>query len=105
MTDTFKVVAGKPSITKDPNAVLDYSIDWEDWLAAADPLDTILAHQILLQQDSALTTEQSLVVGGKRVTFWLSGGTAGTVERVVCRITTTNGRVDDRSVWLKVKER
>jgi hypothetical protein len=105
MADTFVVTVGKPTITKDPNAVLDYSIDWTDWLLAAAPDDTIQIHQVILQADTDLVVEQSAVVGGTRVTFWLSGGTAGTTERVVCRITTVDGRVDDRSVWLKIKER
>jgi hypothetical protein len=104
--ETFKVVVGKPSIEKDPNAVLDYSIDWADWLLACEPDDTIQTHQIVLQAASALVVEQSATVNaGTRVTFWLSGGTAGTVERVVCRITTADGRIDDRSVWIKIKER
>ena len=32
MADAFTVIAGKPQIVKDPNAVLDYTVDFEAWL-------------------------------------------------------------------------
>lgn len=39
------------------------------------------------------------------VVAWISGGTAGTTYRVTCRIVTAGGRTDDRSIFIKVKER
>jgi hypothetical protein len=104
MADTFKIVVGKPTIDKDPNAVLDYSVDWTDWLATTSPVDTITTHNILLPVGSGLTTVTSSVTGGV-VTFWVSGGTVGTTEKVTVRITTAGGRVDDRTVYLKIKDR
>lgn len=41
----------------------------------------------------------------KTVTAWLSGGVATSKPRVTCRITTNQGRVDDRSIWVKIAER
>ena len=39
------------------------------------------------------------------VTVWLSGGTAGVKYDVACRITTTGGRTDERTVSVRVLER
>ena len=100
-TDTYTIsTSGKATITKDPQAVLDYSWDWAAWLAAVS--DTISS--ISIAADTGLSVASSAFVGGV-VTAWLSGGTAGTTYRVVCHITTAGGRQDERSVFIKVVER
>ena len=37
--------------------------------------------------------------------MWISGGTAGKVYRVTCQITTDSGRIDERSITIRVIER
>ncbi len=39
------------------------------------------------------------------VTPWLSGGTAGTVYSVACKIVTVGGRTDERTIEIQVVER
>ena len=89
--------------TKDPNAVLDYAFDWSDWLAAGETISTF-----------TVTAETGLTLGtGDKspsqangvVTYWLSGGTAGINYKVACLITTSAGRTDERTIWIKVVER
>ena len=84
---------------KDPSAVLDYVFDWTGWLAAA---ETITDHTITA--DTGITVDSSTESDGK-VTVWLSGGTAGINYKVACLITTTAGRTDERTIWIKVVER
>ena len=84
---------------KDPSAVLDYVFDWTGWLAAA---ETITDHTITA--DTGITVDSSTEDDGK-VTVWLSGGTAGINYKVACLITTTAGRTDERTIWIKVVER
>ena len=84
---------------KDPSAVLDYMFDWTEWLAAA---ETITDHTITA--DTGITVDSSAESDGK-VTVWLSGGTAGINYKVACKITTTAGRTDERTIWIKVVER
>ena len=85
---------------KDPSAVLDYVFDWkEEWLATG---ETIADHTITA--DTGITVDSSTEDAGK-VTVWLSGGTAGINYKVACKITTTAGRTDERTIWIKVVER
>ena len=84
---------------KDPSAVLDYVFDWTEWLATG---ETITDHTITA--DTGITVDSSTEDDGK-VTVWLSGGTAGINYKVACLITTTAGRTDERTLWIKVVER
>ena len=84
---------------KDPSAVLDYAFDWSGWLAAA---ETITDHTITA--DTGITVDSSTEDAGK-VTVWLSGGTAGINYKVACKITTSAGRTDERTIWIKVVDR
>lgn len=88
---------------KDPSAVLDYCFNWrvagKEWLA---PTETITSHTITA--DTGITVDKSTESAG-RVTVWLSGGTAGQNYKVACKITTSAGRTDERTIWIKVTDR
>ena len=84
---------------KDPSAVLDYAFDWTGWLATG---ETITDYTITA--DTGITVDSSTEDDGK-VTVWLSGGTAGINYKVACKITTSAGRTDERTIWIKVVER
>ena len=84
---------------KDPDATLDYVFDWTDWLADG---ETIASHDI--DTPTGITNEQDSELNGL-ITVWLSGGTAGSEYVVGCEITTSVGRVDERSIRLKVEDR
>lgn len=88
---------------KDPSAVLDYVFDWrpdtKPWLATG---ETIASY--IVTPDTGITVDSSTEDAGK-VTVWLSGGTAGINYKVACLITTTAGRTDERTIWIKVVDR
>jgi hypothetical protein len=84
---------------KDPSAVLDWAFDWTDWLATS---ETIANHTITA--DTGLKVDSSAENNGK-ITVWLSGGTAGINYKVACKITTSAGRTDERTIWIKVTNR
>ncbi len=90
MTDTF---------IKDPNAVLDYTWDWSEWLTGAETISsaTVTAPTGLTLDSQSNTTTT--------VTAWLSGGTAISEYAVSCRIVTSDGRTDDRTITIVCKER
>lgn len=85
--------------SKDPDDVLDYSINWARELAG----DTISTS--VWTVPSGLTDESLSTNTDTETTVWLSGGTDGTSYDVKNRITTAAGRTMDQTVTLKVKAR
>ena len=89
---------------KDADADLDWVFDWSDWLATG---ETIAAETITVDAGLTLGTgvkAPSSSTDGK-VTFWLSGGAAGTTYKVACLIETNASREDERTIRVKVLER
>lgn len=85
---------------KDPNALLDYVFDWTAYLApSGDTIDSVT-----WVTTAGLTVLNSVQTPTTAIAF-VSGGVVGTTERLTCRITTTNGLIDDRSIDLKIVER
>ena len=92
---------------KDPSAVLDYVFDWTEWLATGETIavDSETGEKLItITADTGITVDSSTESGGK-VTVWLSGGTAGINYKVACKITSTAGRTDERTIWIKVTDR
>lgn len=85
------------SAQMDPDATLDWAFDWSAWLADG---ETITSHETV---PDGVTVDSSSESAGV-VTVWVSGGQLGSA-RVTCRITTSAGRVDDRTRMLYVRER
>jgi hypothetical protein len=91
-------------IEKDPDAVLDYTLDWgatgDPWLSG----DTIATATWTLDAGLTKVSESATATAA---TIWLSGGIAGSTYRVSCRIVTTNSipRVEDRSFRVVVVQR
>ena len=87
------------TFTKDPDAVLDYSIDWSKWLAG----DQIQTSEWTVSDPAILGANDSNTA--TRTTVWLSGGMAGQSYTITNRITTSGGRTDDRSFTVKIADR
>ena len=84
---------------KDPDARLDYVWDWSAWLEDG---DTIATCDVSAPAGITASVGQT---DGFRVFSWLSGGSAGETHSVRCRITTSQGRIDDRSMQIQVLDR
>lgn len=103
----FKTTGKKSTIEKDPQAILDYKMNWSDYLT--DPVDSIASVLYVLTDppDSSLSIVTS-EAASPYTTVWLSGGTLGTTYTVTARITTANTptpRVDDRSFYVKIVQK
>jgi hypothetical protein len=84
--------------TKDPDAVLDYVVDWSDWLGD-DTISTstwTLPFGITKNSDSNTDTT---------TTIWLSGGSAKRDYSIKNRIVTADGRTDERTVDIPVRQK
>lgn len=91
-------------IVKDPDATLDYTIDWSGVLSGSDTISTV-AYEV--QTGISLTT----AIGGSNFTNTdttttcnLTGGTAGNIYAVECTITTTESRTFVRHFRVKVED-
>lgn len=84
---------------KDPQAVLEWIWDWSDWLDSGESITvsvmTVSAGLVLDSSTNSTTT----------ATAWLSGGTAGQPYSVANRITTSVGRIDERTITIRVSNR
>ncbi len=84
---------------KDPDALLDYVFDWSAWVATG---ETIASKVVTVPAGITLTSSPYT---GTTVTAWVSGGTVGQTYPVACRITTNQGRTDERTLFLQVRQR
>jgi hypothetical protein len=90
-------------LLKDPEATLDYSVDW-----GAD----YLAGDVLTESSWAVSPAE---VGGVSIvssrfdllqsTVEVGGGIAGRIYRLTNHVMTAEGREDSRSIMLRVEER
>lgn len=83
---------------KDPDAVLDYVIDWSAWLDT----DTI-STSVWTVPDGI--TKDSDTETATASTIWLSSGTVDTDYDGVNHIVTAAGREDDRTITIQVREK
>jgi hypothetical protein len=100
MMTGFVEVNGKPEILKDPNADLDYTIDFTAWLPSGDTIASVIWTKT---GGLVLGTPQMNPLGP--VTTRVSGGNAGEKCSLSAKVTTVQGRVDERTVYLKIRER
>lgn len=85
--------------SKDPDAFLDYLFDWTAWL---DTDETIISHDV--EVPAGITLDNATRTTAK-VTAWLRDGTVGVTYPVTCHIVTNQGREDDRTIRVAVRER
>jgi len=86
------------TIEKDPNATLDYSVDWSQWLGD----DKITSSTWIIPTGIKKTIDSHDDVSA---TVWLSGGRMGEEHVITNRIVTQAGRKDDRSFVLSIVRR
>ena len=92
-------------IDKDPYAVLDYTLDFTNWMPTGDTISTITVTAETISGDSAPLTIDSSTNNDYLATAYISGGTSGNIYNVEYKIDTTNGLKDSRNIRIKILER
>ena len=88
----------------DPAAVLDYAIDWSQWLQNGETITSATwADSVPAGLEQATGKPPS--IDGATTVVWLTGGTAGTLYTVTAHVVTSMGREDDRTFAVRVQER
>lgn len=88
------------TFNKQPVEVLDYDIDYSEWLTAGDNVQSIAAP---LVEPAGLVVD-STFVNDPVVKIWLSGGISGTTYKITVTMTTADGRVKQDEFRVKVKD-
>ena len=86
--------------SKDPEEVLDYTINWNDRLETG---ETIVASFFEVAAGDVVIDSDSDLDGVTKV--WLSGGTDGTACTISNRIETSEGRTYDEAVKLRIRSK
>ena len=85
---------------KDPQAILDYSLDWGPWLDG----DTIATSNWVVESPLVIESA-SEVFTATTTTLFISGGDAGQSYSITNTITTAAGRTDERTLDLRIRNR
>lgn len=84
---------------QDPDEVLDYTIDWSEWLAEGDTITAATS-----TPDAGITVDSTSFTVNS-TTIWISGGTPGEKYNISVHVTTNGGREGDRSITIEIKEK
>lgn len=85
--------------TQDPNAILDYTLDWSKLLVTGD----VLVHASFIPDPGLSVLSENFT--DTLATVWLLNGLVGQLYNVICHITTAGGRQDDRTFQIVIKEK
>lgn len=95
-------MANLGAFTQQPAEVLDYDVDFSQWLPEADYVDSV---ELLC--DPAMPTPPSYAISPntERVKVWIySGGTDGTRYKLTVRATTNDFRIKEAEFYVRIKE-
>lgn len=87
------------NFSKQPAEVVDYDIDYSEWLTAGDNVQSAVVDV----SPSGLTVD-SVFVNDPRVKIWLAGGTHGTQYKLSVTTTTADGRIKQDEFRVRVKD-
>jgi hypothetical protein len=80
---------------KDPAAVKDYGFDWSAWMSSGDVVSSSV-----FSAGTCVVTSSS--ISSYTTVCFIGSGTAGEIYKVTNRISTAQGRIDERSFDLNV---
>lgn len=75
---------------KHPSEVVDYSLDFDDWLVGAETIATLTS--CTAATGITVGSSPAPAISGTTIVFWLSGGTSGTAYLGETVIVTSGGR-------------
>ena len=87
------------NFNKQPVEIIDYDIDYSEWLTAGDNVQAASVEVVPV----GLMVE-STFINAPRVKIWVSGGTTGTAYKLTVTATTADGRVKQDEFKVKVKD-
>lgn len=91
--------------SKDPDAKLDYTVKWSLWLRAGETIET--SEWIIVGSVTPWTTRPGgyEFIDGGFTTVWLQGGTLSELCQITNRVTTSQGRTEDKTTNLRIRKK
>lgn len=90
------------TFTQQPNEVLDYDIDFVDWMPAG---DVITSAELTVEPSMPTPPSYAINPAGTKVKVWVyAGGTNGLVYKFTVRATTSDSRVKEAEIRVRIKE-
>ncbi len=99
-TSFFEDKTRGPTIFKDKDEELDYSIDWNDWLEEE---ESILDFTLTPEAGGITKVQESQANG--IVTVRVKDGTLNNTHGLTCQIVTDNGQKAERTIYFQIIER
>lgn len=87
------------SFNKQPVEILDYDIDYSEWLT---PGDNVESARVEVTPQGLLV--DATYINDPRVKVWVSGGTHGSAYKLTVTMTTADGRRKQDEFRIKVKD-
>lgn len=88
---------------KAPGSRVDYTIDWTDWLADGEAI-TAATWRAAPEEEGGITLSDAIDAGPVRG-IHAAGGLRGHLYHLICTATTSENRIVERALTLKVMER
>lgn len=92
-------------IDKDPEARLDYQLNWAEWLPSGDTISVSAWTAETISGDTDNLSVASSTNTDTTCDVTVTGGTEGNIYRLYNQITTNGGLVERRFFRVKVKQR
>jgi len=87
---------------KDPDAELDYAVNWSNWLEEG---ETIVSAVWEIPDSFTRPPGKPDRIEEGRTIIWVSGGEPGMDHGLRVHVVTSAGREEDRTIWLRVRNR
>ena len=92
----------------DPNELQAYSVDWSRFLNTGDTISTVAWYVNNVLTPSYSTTENLNLLQPTNTdtvaTVRITGGNVGQKYKITCRITTADGLIYERGIFLTIRE-
>jgi len=88
---------------KTPEEVKRYSVEYVDWLDTGEYLQSATITATPVTTNPLISQLQAFTANDTDLSFFVTGGVAGTTYKIVVRATTTNGQVKEDVILLEVR--
>jgi hypothetical protein len=106
MTTGFTQTVQGIYIEKDPQAVLTYTFDWQQWLPEGDAISAVeYTAQARSNDPTPIVIDNSGVQTGRYTYVTLSAGQTDKIYIITAKVTTVDGLVDRRNFRIKITNR